>query len=279
MRPRCSDQEIAAIQAAGVGPAKAYGFAIYSYALATPMQAGKPFTFSITVAGNVQPIYLEIWGAQSACGAANLERLAAAQKTFSGIVCATMTPSAAHSHLLLVVRVNGNGWSMNVHSECPDGACVMSTGTPEEWPDKNKVFCDPRELSACEVCAADDACAAPAYTDRGDGTVSSTCCGLTWQKTPDAMRRTWAEAASYCAGLSTAGGGFRLPTFAELNSLVKAGPAPTIDKVAFPDTPVDGFWSASEYNNIPSEAWSVDFSQSIPDEFPKDRKFAVRCVR
>jgi hypothetical protein len=37
--------------------------------------------------------------------------------------------------------------------------------------------------------------------------------------------------------------------------------------------------SASEYNNIPSEAWLVDFSQSIPDEFPKDRKFAVRCVR
>jgi hypothetical protein len=279
MRTLCEDQETAAIQAAGIGAAKAYGFAIYSYPLATPMRAGKPFTFSITVEGSErQPVYLEIWGSQSACGAANLERLAAL-KTLGGIVCATMTPNAAHTHLLLVPRANGNGYSMDVHSECPDGACVMNTGTSEEWPDKNKVFCDPRELSACQVCASDGSCAAPAYTDRGDGTVSSTCCGLTWQKTPDMTSRTWAEAASYCASLTTAGGGFRLPTFAELNSLVKAGPAPTLEKAAFPDTSARGFWSASEDNHIRTHAWLVEFSQGTSSALPKEWEFAVRCVR
>jgi hypothetical protein len=277
MRKDCSVQEIAAIQAAGVGPAKAFNFAIYSYALNTAMQAGKPFTFSITAFGG-QPLHMEFWGASSACGATNLEKLAA-MLTPGGIICATMTPSAAHTHLLLVVRVNGNGYYTQVHSECPDGACVMNTGTAAEWPDKDKLFCDPQALNECEVCSADDACGAPVYMDRGDGTVSSSCCGLTWQKAADAPVMTWAEAGPYCSGLTTAGGGFRLPTFAELNSLVKAGSAPTIDTNAFPATRSLLFWSASESNDFRSEAWTVNFNSGFPYSAKKVDKQAVRCVR
>jgi hypothetical protein len=277
MRPDCNAQQTAAIQAAGVGPAKAFGFHIYSYALNTTMQAGKAFTFSITAFGG-QPLHMEFWGASSACGATNLEKLAA-MLTPGGIICATMTPSAAHTHLLLVMRVNSNGYYTQVHSECPDGACVMNTGTTQEWPDKDKLFCDPQALHECEVCSADEACGAPVYMDRGDGTVSSSCCGLTWQKLADAPVMTWAEAGPYCAGLTTAGGGFRLPTLAELHSLVKAGSAPALDTSAFPNTRSILFWSASESNDFRSEAWTVNFNTGFPYSAKKVDKQAVRCVR
>jgi hypothetical protein len=281
MRPDCDDQ-MSAIQAA-IGPAKAFHISIDSITLDAPMEAGKPFTFSMEVGafadrGAKPEVHLELWGADAQCGATNLEKLTGLL-TSSGTVCDTFTPTRSHSHMLLVLRSNG-GHSSDVHSICPAGQCVDNTGTKQEWPGASQVFCDPEELASCEVCAADDACKSALYTVSGNGTVGSTCCGLTWQQTSDETSRTWEEAKSYCAGLSIAGGGFRLPTFAELHSLVKIGQgAAAIDGTAFPNTAAQPFWTTSTENASLDWAWAVNFASGSVYEQRMSSRLRVRCVR
>lgn len=53
------------------------------------------------------------------------------------------------------------------------------------------------------------------------GTWFDSVSGLTWENPPDFGVRTWDEAKSYCAVLSLAGGGWRLPTIEELRSLIR----------------------------------------------------------
>ena len=53
------------------------------------------------------------------------------------------------------------------------------------------------------------------------GTVLDRDTNLTWQQAPDGTERTWEEARAHCASLPLAGGGWRLPTMAELQSLIR----------------------------------------------------------
>jgi hypothetical protein len=60
----------------------------------------------------------------------------------------------------------------------------------------------------------------PDYRDNGDGTVTDLNTGLMWQKRPDFVKRTVAEAERYAESLSLAGhNDWRLPTIKELFSI------------------------------------------------------------
>jgi hypothetical protein len=142
--------------------------------------------------------------------------------------------------------------------------------------------CELTRQDKCPICAMDATCDAPIYTVVGDGTVTSSCCGLAWQQTVDPARYEGEEAHAYCMNLSLAGGGWRLPTVAELSSLVLSGQtprAPTIDRVAFPDTPPDGFWSSSSDSAAEGYRWYVSFSFGAADGNGAGSTYRVRCVR
>jgi hypothetical protein len=107
-------------------------------------------------------------------------------------------------------------------------------------------------------------------------TVSDSRTGLVWQGTVNASTYTWDAARSYCAGL---GGGWRLPSLKELLTLVDpTRPPPTIDP-AFPNTPAEGFWSASPYVRSSGYAWLVFFSTGSSADSATSSAYRVRCVR
>lgn len=59
-----------------------------------------------------------------------------------------------------------------------------------------------------------------AVVDRGNGVVYDTASGLDWELRPGRTWTNWADANAYVAGLTLAGGGWRLPTIAEGLGLV-----------------------------------------------------------
>jgi hypothetical protein len=138
----------------------------------------------------------------------------------------------------------------------------------------------------CPVCADDVTCDAPTYTVNSDGTVTSSCCGLVWQREVTLDVFTWNEAKDYCTDLDLAGGGWRLPQIAELFSLVVAGqtpPEPTIDRVAFPNTPDALYYlSTTATDGWSAPAWPVDFTSGESGFLAvkgSSGKWRARCVR
>ncbi|MDP6385343.1 MAG: DUF1566 domain-containing protein, partial [Planctomycetota bacterium] len=60
---------------------------------------------------------------------------------------------------------------------------------------------------------------APAYRDAEDGTLVDLNTGLVWQKTPDFVTRSWAQAGEYAEALELGGhSDWRLPSIKELFS-------------------------------------------------------------
>jgi Protein of unknown function (DUF1566) len=56
------------------------------------------------------------------------------------------------------------------------------------------------------------------YTQSPDGVITDQVTGLEWYINPN-RDNTWLEARAWAAGLKVAGGGWRLPTLAELKAL------------------------------------------------------------
>jgi hypothetical protein len=118
------------------------------------------------------------------------------------------------------------------------------------------------------------------YTFLVSGTVYDTRTKLTWQGAVDASTYTWANATTYCTNLSLQGTGWRLPTRAELLTLVdptKSNPA--IDQTAFPSTPHEWFWSSSPYVGSAGSAWGVAFNFGFSNYYDTAYAYRVRCVR
>jgi hypothetical protein len=121
--------------------------------------------------------------------------------------------------------------------------------------------------------------ARPAYALTAD-TVTDPHTGLTWQRRTDPTDRTFAEAASHCAALPLAGGGWRLPDMKELQTLIdETRSDPAIDQAAFPETPGEGFWAGHRLVETAGFAWFVSFSGGIAYNSPEDHPYRVRCVR
>jgi hypothetical protein len=73
---------------------------------------------------------------------------------------------------------------------------------------------------------------------------------------------------------------FRLPTAKEMDSLVDPRvpePGPTIDAIAFPDTPVDANFWTSTLNG--ANAWTTDFRDGTTLGPYQSDHARVRCVR
>jgi hypothetical protein len=120
------------------------------------------------------------------------------------------------------------------------------------------------------------------FKNNGNGTVTDLATGLTWQRQDDNDTKDWNEAVEYCQTLDLAGGGWRLPTIKELQSIVeyRVHGLPNIDAVAFPDTEPSLYWSATIYAPpTPNSAWSVSFSDSEVVEATSVYPLHVRCVR
>lgn len=129
----------------------------------------------------------------------------------------------------------------------------------------------------------------------GNGIVTDNFTHLTWQRSVDANAYAWLAAQNYCANLTLAGGGWRVPSIKELATLVDLeapypgplGVEPAIDTHAFPDTPATQFWSSTPLVGQTESAWYVDFyiddtwygggiELDNEDAATPDR---VRCVR
>ncbi|HTM45413.1 MAG TPA: DUF1566 domain-containing protein [Polyangiaceae bacterium] len=119
-----------------------------------------------------------------------------------------------------------------------------------------------------------------AFSDNGDGTVTDSRSGLVWQQTVSSDMFTQATAKAYCAQLSLLGAKWRLPTKAELESIVDFTKfSPAIDTTYFPNTPADPFWSSSAYVGAPGDAWLVQFILGSPVNLGADFPGHARCVQ
>jgi hypothetical protein len=104
---------------------------------------------------------------------------------------------------------------------------------------------------------------------------------LTWQRAVPNLVLSFDAAATYCAGLTLAGKtGWRVPSLPELLTLVddRAEAAPLIDRVAFPETPSDAFWTASYFGGTPGLSWQVYFDRGNGLYGLPSATFRVRCV-
>lgn len=129
------------------------------------------------------------------------------------------------------------------------------------------------------------------YTDNGNGTVMDKTTGLLWQEGENATRYNWYQAsgtydATYnlssqnvCGSLSLEGGGWRLPTLAELQTLVDKNFNPKLNTIFFPEAYAYYYWSATSYSSNPNDAWGVDFKNGVTSSNGRPYTYYVRCVR
>jgi hypothetical protein len=138
-------------------------------------------------------------------------------------------------------------------------------------------------LGVAVIVAAPARADAPAgrYSIAAPGTVLDKRTGLTWQQGVDAKLYAWADAQAFCAALTLQGGGWRVPSMKELQTLLDVRlQSPAIDPTFFPDTPVESFWSSSLWVGDPTFAWHVYFSLGYARyKFTLDTPLRVRCVR
>jgi hypothetical protein len=116
--------------------------------------------------------------------------------------------------------------------------------------------------------------------DNGDGTVSDTATGLTWQQ-GEAGAMTWEAALVYCENLDLAGhDDWRLPNRNELQSIVDYEKAdPSIDTVFFPGAVSSAYWSATSEAYDGGGAWGAHFYGGPVYIFSKSYSYYVRAIR
>ncbi len=109
--------------------------------------------------------------------------------------------------------------------------------------------------------------------------------GLVWEQSPNGVdERTWANARFHCANKNVGGRkGWRLPSFAELASLVdpnNPGGNPDLP----PGHPFDNvqssiYWSATTFADGAGDAWTVLFNDGNVSASGKTFSQFVWCVR
>ena len=118
------------------------------------------------------------------------------------------------------------------------------------------------------------------------GTVYDARSKLTWQQGVIAGGYTWAQASTQCQTLALNGGGWRLPSIMELQTIVDDSRInPSIDPVAFPATPGVLFWTSSAVSGSAGAAdgtrdkWTVSFANGATRINLVTSSNLFRCVR
>jgi hypothetical protein len=129
----------------------------------------------------------------------------------------------------------------------------------------------------------------PRYTFAGQSpndVVSDHGTGLVWQRRPSDATYSFSGAEAYCAGLEVEGGGFRVPSMKELQTLLDEGrgSSPLIDEQAFPGFPTTlnaTFWTSSPSARSDADAWFVRGGATLDSAVDAgiDALFYVRCVK
>jgi hypothetical protein len=202
-----------------------------------------------------------------------------ADGTFDTTSCATTGHAAERRKLLQELGLLETPSSSATDSPADAGAFpATSSGTA---------------VSTGSSASSESACTAtyPAncFTVTGSGkTVTDAVTGLTWRKCAvgrygksceygASTRAQQKDSQAFCKKLGT---GWRLPTIAELLTIVNfSGANPSIDPAAFPNTPPMGFWSSSVFIGGPSTLWQVDFRDGSATAVLPSEDNAVRCVR
>lgn len=119
------------------------------------------------------------------------------------------------------------------------------------------------------------------YVDNGDGTVTDTSTGLTWQQDTLEEAFTWEQALAYCEGLSLGGHeDWRLPSINELRSLANYGRYnPSMDTTFFPNAVSLLYWSSTTYASNAANAWGIFFLTGGGYSANKGSLRLVRAVR
>lgn len=114
------------------------------------------------------------------------------------------------------------------------------------------------------------------FVPNGDGTITDTRNRRIWQQRVDDTSYSWDAAKTLCERRSEGGTGWRLPTKAELESIVDdSQPAILFDPIAFPNTPAGSYWTSSSFDQDVWYVSSVGYSAHVaPSEM-----LLVRCVR
>ncbi len=118
------------------------------------------------------------------------------------------------------------------------------------------------------------------FVDNGDGTVTDTCTGLTWQQETAPGEYTWAEALQYCEDLDLGEQtDWRLPNIRELHSIVDYGRYDSAIDPVFGVQPTSWCWSSTSSVYEPNHAWVVYFGAGTTIYFTKTIHDHVRAVR
>lgn len=114
-----------------------------------------------------------------------------------------------------------------------------------------------------------------------NGTVIDTKTMLIWERGHSIAPQIFSDAQNRCAMLMLNGNGWRLPSMKELQTIVdRSGVAPTIDPLAFPNTPKDAFWTSSSWSaSAASAAWVIKFTDGYTTSRSKTTSAYSRCVR
>ena len=121
---------------------------------------------------------------------------------------------------------------------------------------------------------------ARSYSRSSAGIVKDNATGLEWQDDVDSVSRNWEDAKAYCSNLPLDGGGWRLPTIEELETLVDDGLyAPSVTSEVFQHISSEFYWSSTVNVGYSSNAWSVDFDTGYSEQYGKNFSYYVRCVR
>ena len=126
------------------------------------------------------------------------------------------------------------------------------------------VYATDSNLARCVRTAMNMAAACRASATRfkvNAAMVTDSSTGLVWPQAVPTPAQTWSAAKASC---DAAGGGSRLPSLKELQTLVDygmvyPGPGPAIDPTAFPSTPVGAYWTSSPFSGSDSAFWMVRF--------------------
>lgn len=88
------------------------------------------------------------------------------------------------------------------------------------------------------------------YSFPSAGVVYDTRTTLAWQQDVSRIVYPLDKGTNYCANLSLAGSGWRLPSLSELLTLVDlTQESPSIDKNVIPNTPPGRIWASSGFSN------------------------------